>query len=103
MVNYSRLLLVKPALTATFPGNQGIYRWVGAGLIDGRLFTIIIGETRPYSDISWKPVLPITNYQLPITNYQLPITHYQLPITHYPLPIINYQLLIASNTTSLLL
>ncbi|MEZ2274393.1 MAG: hypothetical protein ACBR18_24955, partial [Microcoleus sp.] len=55
MVNYSRLLLVKPALTATFPGNQGIYRWVGAGLIDGQLFTIIIGETRPYSDISWKP------------------------------------------------
>ena len=27
---------------------MGIYRWVGAGLLDCRLLTIIVCETRPY-------------------------------------------------------
>ncbi len=31
--------------TATY---MGIYRWVGAGLLDCRLLTIIVCETRPY-------------------------------------------------------
>ncbi|XZN94514.1 MAG: response regulator [Microcoleus sp.] len=67
MVDYSRLLLVKPALTATFPGNQ--------------FYPLPITNYQ----------LPITNYQLPITHYQLPITHYPLPITDYQLPITNRQ------------
>ncbi|MEG3933474.1 hypothetical protein QUA00_21930 [Microcoleus sp. T2B6] len=35
---------------------MGIYRWVGAGLLDCRLLTIIVGETRPY-DRRFQPQL----------------------------------------------
>ncbi|MEG3835092.1 MULTISPECIES: hypothetical protein [unclassified Microcoleus] len=35
---------------------MGIYSWVGAGLLDCRLLTIIVGETRPY-DRRLKPQL----------------------------------------------